>query len=159
MDLKNIHESKVMRGVLAGIGVSIIALLIFQAGQVTGYRKARFVGNFGNNFEKNFIDPRGGKMKAMLEGGGPSGHGAVGEIMAVNLPRLVVVGSDNIEKTVVLSTSTRVHQFREEVGEDQLKIGSFVVVLGSPNNEGQIEAKLIRLLPAPNDEFMRRRSR
>jgi len=34
---------------------------------------------------------------------------------------------------------------RETVKKEDLKVGDWVVIIGSPNEEGQIEARLIRL--------------
>lgn len=152
MNYKNIHQSKIVRGILIGIAIMVVALIIFQAGQVTGYRKARFAGNFGSNFERNFVGPKGGNM---MVGGGfgmmtPSGHGAVGEILSISLPQIIVLGEDNLEKVVIVAEYTDVHQFRENLSVSDLKIGDRVVILGNPNENGQIEAKLIRIMPKPN---------
>ena len=49
-----------MRGIIIGLGVIILILGIFKLGQVSGYHKARFSQRFGDNFNRNFIDPRGG---------------------------------------------------------------------------------------------------
>lgn len=143
-----------------GIAMSVVALIIFQAGQATGFRKAKFAGNFGNNFERNFMGPERGMMdkiesksfgRIML-----GGHGAVGEITSLSLPQIVVLGPDNIEKIVVLSSTTQIHEFSEVKEPSDLKIGVSVVILGSPNESGQIEAKLIRIMPTPNQEFTRK---
>lgn len=159
MDLKNIHKSQTVRGILMGLGIAVIALLIFQAGQIVGYRKARFAGNFGNNFERNFLGPRSGGIKVLFNGGMPGGHGAAGEIITINLPQIIVSGPDNVEKIISVGTTTQIHRFREEIGADDLKTGDFIVVLGSPNESGQIEAKLIRIMPSPTEEFTRGISR
>ena len=84
----------------------------------------------------------------------PGGHGAVGEIVSIALPQVVVAGPDNLEKTVLVGTSTRVREFQDEINVGQLKVGDFVVVLGNPNEEGQVDAKLIRLMPPPPDRVM-----
>jgi hypothetical protein len=81
----------------------------------------------------------------------PLGHGAVGKIVSISLPLVVVAGPDNLEKTVVITDGTEIREFRETVSSDQLQIGDFIIVLGSPNDEGQVEAKLIRLAPPPPD--------
>lgn len=155
MDFRDIHKSKTVRGVLIGLGVAVLVLVIFQVGMVAGYHKARFGARFGDNFERNFGGPRGGNFGGRLPGPGmPGGHGAVGEIVSVSLPQIVVAGPDNLEKTVLVATSTMVREFRDEITADQLKVGDLVVVLGNPNDEGQVDAKLIRLMPPPPDRAM-----
>jgi len=155
MDLKNIHKSPTVRGILIGLAVIVVMLLIFQAGQVTGYRKARFAGNFGNNFERNFLGPRGGEMKIMFNSSIPGGYGAIGKIATITLPQIVVIGPDNIEKIISVGTTTQIHRFQEEIKASDLKTGDSIIVLGSPNESGQIEAKLIRVMPEPGEEFTR----
>lgn len=155
MDFRDIHKSQKVRGILIGLGVAVLVLVIFQAGMVAGYHKAKFGARFGDNFERNFVGPRGEDFGGRFPAPGmPGGHGAVGEIVSISLPQIVVAGPDNLEKTVLVGTSTLVREFRDEITADQLKVGDFVVVLGNPNEEGQVDAKLIRLMPPPPDRVM-----
>lgn len=153
MDLKNIHQSKTIRGILIGLAVAVILLIVFQAGQAIGYRKARFAGNFGNNFERNFLGSRSGGIKMNFNGGIPGGHGAAGEIISIDLPQIIISGPDKLEKTILIGTSTLIRRFQGDIKVSDLQQGEFVVVLGNPNDAGQIEAKLIRIMPAPLDGF------
>lgn len=149
MNIQDIHKSKTIRGILIGLGIAILLLVIFQAGQAFGYRKARFAGNFNNNFERNFLGSKGGGIRSVMSERLPGGHGAIGEIVSINLPQLVVAGPDNLEKTVNITTSTLLRRFQDEIDISELKQGEFIVVLGNPNESGQIEAKLIRVMPSP----------
>lgn len=149
MDLKDIHKSKTIRGIIIGLGIAILVLGIFKLGMVAGYHKARFSTQFGDNFNRNFVDPRGeGFFKDFSDRRGPpGGHGAVGKIVSIALPLIVVAGPDNIEKTIVISDSTEIHKYRDDITTTDLKVGDFIVVLGTPNDDGQVEAKLIRTIP------------
>lgn len=153
MDLKDIHNSKTVRGIIIGLGIAIIVLGIFKLGQVSGYHKAKFSERFGDNFNRNFIDPRGeGFFKDFSDRRGPpGGHGAVGEIVGIALPLIVVAGPDNIEKTIVISESTEIRKYRDDITKTDLKVGDFIVVLGNPSEDGQVKAKLIRTVPPPPD--------
>lgn len=155
MDLKDIHNSKTVRGIIIGLGVAIMVLGIFKLGQVSGYHKARFSQRFGDNFNRNFIDPRaGGFFKDFSDRRGPlGGHGAVGEIVSISLPLVVVAGPDNIEKTILVSKSTEIRKYRDDITTGDLKVGDFIVVLGTPNDDGQVEAKLIRTVPPPPEKL------
>jgi len=152
-DLTAFTKSKSFQGVLIGIIISILALGIFQSGVMVGEQKARFSHHFGNNFERNFVDPgRRGPTSFGREIGGmksPVGHGSVGEVVSVALPTFVVAGPDNIEKTVRVSDTTLFREFRDARSSEDLTTGSFVVVLGSPNVDGEVEATLVRFLPPP----------
>jgi hypothetical protein len=146
MDFKNIHQSKTIRGIIIGIGTTILILCILFVGMNIGEHRARFAGQFGDNFEKNFMGPRSGMMGSFNERL-PGGHGAVGEIISINLPQIIINGSDNLEKTVLISASTTVRQFQKNIQGANLKVGDFVTVIGNPNDNGQVEAKLIRIMP------------
>jgi hypothetical protein len=153
-DLIAVTKSKSFQGILIGIAISIVALGIFQTGVMVGEHKARFAHHFGDNFERNFVDSsRRGPMPFVEEVGKmrpPTGHGSVGEVVSVTLPTFVVAGPDNIEKTIRVSDETLFREFREELSSENIEIGSFVVVLGLPNESGEIEATLVRLLPPPD---------
>jgi hypothetical protein len=156
MNLENIHKSKIVAGIIIGLLIAIIVLAIFQFGVMVGYKKANFSRNMGDNFQRNFM----GEFGENRLGGGPfggfggemdfpGGHGAVGEIVSINLPNIVVTGPDNLEKTVIVDSKTAVRQFREEIKSEDLKTGQFIVVLGNPNDDGAVLAKLIRVVPPP----------
>ena len=152
MNLQNIHPSKKVRVIIFGLGVAILALIIFQAGVVAGYHKARFGARYGDSFSRNFVDPHQRFDRGFFSGGAPGGHGAVGEIVSIALPQMVVAGSDNLEKTVLVASSTRIREFQTELSTSDLKIGTTVVVLGAPDTNGKIVAQLIRVLPAPTKQ-------
>ncbi len=152
MNLRDIHQSKTVRGIIIGLGIAVILLGIFKLGTIAGYHKAEFSGRFGDNFHRNFVDPRGGFFQNTLETSPPpGGHGAVGEVVSIALPLIVVAGPDNLEKTVMIGEDTLIRQFRDNAAQSNIEVGNFIVVLGNPNEEGQIEAKLIRIVPPPPD--------
>jgi len=157
MKIEDIHNSKTVRDAIIIIGITIVVLGILRVGIGIGERRARFAGQFGDNFERNFLGPRNGMVGGM--GGGyfgkmmPGGHGATGEILSIKLPQMIVAGPDNLEKIVLIGTSTLVRRFQENIQSSELKVGDFVVILGNPNDSGQVEAKLIRIMPNPNYEI------
>jgi hypothetical protein len=147
MDLKNISESKVVRDIIIIIGIIIVALSILFIGINIGERRARFAGEFGDNYQRNFLGPRGSMMGGYFGQMLPGGHGATGNILSINLPQIIINGPDNLEKTILVGTSTMIRQFQQNIQSTDLKTGDFVTVLGNPNNSGQIEAALIRVMP------------
>jgi len=154
INFKNIVESKVFSIVMYILGVLFILVLVFQAGMIAGFRKASFGRDWGENYSKNFGSPH--KMPQMMGGGFgdfgnlPNAHGAIGKIIKVELPTIVVLDDkDNTEKVVLLDDKTEIREMRDSVKKENLKIDDHIVVIGTPNSSGQIEAKLIRLLPVP----------
>ena len=57
---------------------------------------------------------------------------------------------DKTEKVILIKDDTQVEKMKDKIQTSDLKIDDFVVVIGSPNDKGQIEAKFIRLMPAPD---------
>jgi hypothetical protein len=58
-----------------------------------------------------------------------------------------VQDKNNIEKVILINTNTQIQEMRGNVATGDLKIDDFVVVIGTPNPQGQIEAKFIRVMP------------
>lgn len=152
MNIKEFIQSQTFRGIIIGLSIAVVGLIIFQAGVAVGERKATFSQRFGDNFERNFRGGDEGMMFSEFHTASPmppSGYGAVGEIISIALPYIVVAGPDNLEKTIVISTDTYIREFQSELNAEDLKVGDHIVTLGEPNEKGQIEAKLIRLLLPP----------
>jgi hypothetical protein len=75
------------------------------------------------------------------------GHGTFGEIIKIEGNNLVVKGRGNVEKVIIVTEKTVIKSGREDIKFSDLKIGDMIVIIGSPNDKGQIEAKLIRVFP------------
>jgi len=152
--IKKVLESKSFRVVIYTLGVLFIIFVIFQAGKIAGFRKAAFGRDWGNNYEINFGSPHRGPemMGGRLGDFGnlPNAHGAIGKIIKIELPTIIVQDEkDNTEKVVVLDDQTEIRKARDIVTRNELKLDDHIVVIGTPNSTGQIEAKLIRFLPVP----------
>jgi hypothetical protein len=152
--IKKILESKTFLAVICTIGVLALLFFVFQAGRQAGFRKASFGRDWGRNYEMNFGSPRQGP-KMMGEGFGdfgklPNAHGAIGKIIKIELPTLIVLDEkDKTEKVVLTDTTTQVHRMRDAIKIEDLKIDDNIIVIGEPNSLGQIEAKFIRFFPVP----------
>lgn len=127
----------------------IIIILIFSLGMMVGGMKARFSFRWAENYHKNFAGPRQGFLRDWRRiPFGPAdfieGHGAFGEIIELKDNSFVIKGRGGIEKVIVITKETVIKKGIKNV-KNGLKIGDYVVIIGSPNDEGQIEAKLIRV--------------
>ena len=140
-------ESKIFVGILYGIGIVIILLLVLSAGISIGFHKASFGRAWGGNYERNFgmmqNRPMFGKDNF------PNAHGAIGKIIKIELPTVIVQDKDSTEKVILTENDTQIQRMRGNITINDLKINDFIVVIGSPNEQGQIEAKLIRVMPSP----------
>jgi hypothetical protein len=131
-----------------------LALLVgtFSAGMAVGYRKARFSYAWGENYHRNFGGPREGflgNIRDFVGGDFIEGHGAFGQIVKIDNQTIILKGRDNVERIITVKDDTSLERFRESIKLIDLKIDDYIIVLGSPNNLGQIEAKFIRVMPIP----------
>ena len=149
MDFNKFFQSKAFRITLITIGALIILLLVFKVGVFVGYRKAGFSYRWGENYHRNFGGPRGGFFGNFGYGFGDrdytNAHGTFGSVIKIDGSTLIVKGSDNVEKTILVSDKTTITSRRETIKASDLKIDDRAVIIGSPNEQGQIEAKLIRV--------------
>ena len=151
----NLPESKTARGIIIGLSIAAGALLVFGAGMQVGYHQARFEHNFGDNYDRMFVGPHHNDQ--FMTGGLPfighhdtvNDHGAVGEVVRMSGSQFVVAGIDKVEKTITMDTHTMVRQYRDATSSSAIHVGSFVVVIGTPTNTGEIAADVIRLIPPP----------
>ena len=114
------------------LGIIIVALVIFKAGMYVGYRKAGFSRTFGDSMLRDDI---------------PGGHGVSGKIIKIATTSLVVEGSDNIEKVITFTPDTLIRKLRDAASSTVLQVDDPIIVIGSPGPNGEIAAKLIRILP------------
>ncbi len=149
--IEKLSEPKMFKSIIYTLGVLFIAFSIFQAGMFVGFHKGSFRNDWDDNFSRNFGPVYNGGMRMMdnFPENSPNSHGSIGKIIKVEFPTLIVEDRNNIEKVILVTDDTQVRQMREEGTKDDLKVDSSVVVIGSPNDQGQIEAKLIRILPLP----------
>jgi hypothetical protein len=131
------------------LGLLLAVLLVFWAGTVVGSREA----GFSRDWQNNYLDQFGGPGSPLVPNSDrddsfASAHGAFGEIVGVRLPVIIVKGPAESEKTVTVSGSTAIRRFRSMATTTDLVPGETVVVIGEPDSMGDIQASLIRIVPA-----------
>jgi len=127
----------------------MIILLVFKTGMMVGFQKANFSCHWSDSYHRNFGGPRGGFPGGLGDRDFLEANGTVGQIIKIASSTLVIKGRGNIEKVVLIKADTVINQRKETITIDNLKVDDSVVVIGEPNNDGQIEAKLIRVMPKP----------
>ncbi|MCX6721253.1 MAG: hypothetical protein NT026_01470 [Candidatus Staskawiczbacteria bacterium] len=138
-----------LKWIIIGIVIFVYSFGVFGTGVFVGGMKARFSYRWAENYHRNFGGPGNGFMfdekmpppnNEFIEG-----HGTFGQIIKIGDSDLVIKGQDNVEKVVVFAKDITITIGRRTITKTDLKIGEQVVVIGSPNEQGQIEAKLIRI--------------
>jgi hypothetical protein len=144
-----IMEKKSTQKIVLILGIVIVMLVIFKAGVYVGYRKAGFSRGLGDSYFRNFGgSPRGGMMRDDI----PGGHGVTGKVIKVTPTSLIVEGSDNIEKIITINSETLVRKFRDTASTTALQVNDNVIVIGTPGSNGDVTARLIRILPQEINE-------
>ncbi len=170
MELKSFIESRGMGKVVLIIILLAIAFAIFQAGIFVGFHKASFLFNYGDNYYRNFGGPNfrngngnsmGGRMMnkgnntnnqrsgmtGYLQDELSGGHGVIGKIIKIESDKIFVLGNDNIEKIINISSTTKIFERRDQIKFSNLKVDQNIVTIGNPDASGQINATLIRVMP------------
>lgn len=136
-------QSKRARVTIGIVVALILALLIFHAGVVFGSHRGFGRYDSYRGFRHPFL-PSG---FALPHGFIPNDHGAVGTISALTPPTLTMKTRGETSQVVVFGTSTMIRDMRN-ASTTALSVGAQIVVLGEPDSEGRINAKVIRILPS-----------
>lgn len=155
MNFNHLFQSKRTRILLVFIGTFIILLLAFEAGVIVGYHKASFSDRWGGNYSRLFGERHEESMPGLpSDSRFSSAHGASGKVIRVELPVFTLADQDGVEKNILVRESSIVRRFRDTVSARDIHPDDFAVVIGSPNDDGQIEARFIRLLTMMPPEFV-----
>jgi len=138
-------QSKKVKILIMVIVAFIALLLAFKAGEFVGFRKAGFSYQWGENYQRNFGGPRGGMMNDFMGRDFINAHGNAGSIMRIDGNVLLIKGQDNREQTIVVTAQTVINKQNTTLQISDLKIDDRITVIGMPNQQGQIEARLIRV--------------
>jgi hypothetical protein len=149
----NEDKQDILKRIIIGLGIFALVVLIFGAGIFVGGIKARFSYRWAESYHKNFAGPPAGffdnwRMPLPPPGDFIEGHGTFGEIIKINDSDMVVKGQANVEKIIIITKDTVIEKGRETGKKEELKIGDQIIIIGEPNDSGQIEAKFIRVLPS-----------
>lgn len=150
MDINKFLQSKMFKGIIFGIAAIAILLLVFKIGVVVGAHKANFSCQWSDNYHRNFGGPQAGFLRGFEDFRDKNfieANGTFGQIIKIDNSTIVVKGRNDIEKIILVKDTTTVKRLQETIKINDLKIDDHVVIIGEPNNTGQIEAKLIRLMP------------
>jgi hypothetical protein len=151
-------QHDILKWIIVGLISIIVLVLVFGLGVLVGEKKAKFSYLWAENYHRMFAGPKAGFLGSLRMPPFPpfdefiEGHGTFGEIIKIEGNNLVVKGRGNVEKVILMTEKTVIKSGREDIKFSDLKIGDMIVIIGSPNDKGQIEAKLIRVFP-PKSSF------
>ena len=139
---------KYMKKGLYILGTLFVLCVTLQFGIFIGYHKASFARDWGDGYKRNFGMERPESFKGMMGNRLPTAYGASGKVLSINLPTFIVEDVNGTEKTIYVSTSTLIKSAMQDTPASTIAVDATVMVIGEPTTNGQIEAKLIRIMPA-----------
>ena len=139
--IKNYKSLKVVISIILGL---FILGITFQLGLFVGYHKASFARDWGEHYGRNFGMERPESFGGMMGGKLPMPHGASGKVLSVSLPTFIIEDRDGTEKTILITDKTIIKKGRDNASSTIIKAEDLLMIIGDPNTQGQIEAKLIR---------------
>lgn len=151
MDINKIFQSKIFRGVILGLAALVVLLFIFKAGMIVGIKKADFSCRWSDNYHQNFGGPKGGFIPGFGDRDFLDANGTFGQIIKIDGSTLVIRGQNDVEKIILVDDKTAIKSQGDTVKLADLKMDEYVVVIGEPNDAGQIVAKLVRIMPPPGE--------
>jgi len=145
----NIFESKLFKIIILSVAGLIILVFVFALGVFVGTKRADFSFQWADQYHRNFGGPQGGLFGDMMGEDFTNSNGVFGPIIKIDGKTLTVNGTDNVEKVILVDNKTIIRFQRKNEKLSDLKVGDSIIVTGEPNDKGQIEALLIRVIPAP----------
>jgi hypothetical protein len=145
--MNEILTLKWVRWTLGILAFLFVFLFGFGLGVTVGYQRAAFSSNWGKNYAHNFsvAIPTGAMMPR-----GPmpfNMHGTAGMVIDIANAELTVQDDDNNEQSVVVASDTIIRKIDQTIPFSAIAVGDHLVVIGTPNPEGQVEARFIRIFP------------
>ncbi len=134
--------------ILWGIAIVLLLLVTFKAGELIESQRADFAYQWGQNYYHNFFGRPSG---VDLDGNRfMTSYGAFGPIISIAAPDFVIQDqNNNVEKNILTSTNTIIREMNGNISFGDLGVSERVIVIGQPNNSGEIEARLVRVVPVP----------
>jgi hypothetical protein len=167
--IQSMSSKKWLRFSILIVASLIILTTVFIAGTKVGERRASFAFNSANNYYRNFDNMpldfikntapnnimgnianvmMGGRNTPKMMGGNfINSHGSIGQVIKITNSSLFIVNRDGTEETIETSTSTIIRNKRNNSSVNEIKIDDTIAVIGTPNVNGSIQAKLIRIFP------------
>lgn len=135
---------------MAVIAAIVVLVFVFSLGVFVGHEKSRFSRDWGENYYRNIMGPGG---RGMMDFGRPgfNAHSGLGQIIKIDGNSLIIKDQANIEKTILITDKTAIIRDKQNIAITDLKVDDKIIVIGRPNDQGQIEPTLIRILPANNN--------
>jgi hypothetical protein len=79
-------------------------------------------------------------------------HGVAGEVIDVSSSSISVKDTHGNEQSIAIASGTPIREMDDMILISDIQPGDSVTVIGEPNDEGQVEARFIRVFQAQNNQ-------
>jgi hypothetical protein len=149
--MKEFLQSRTVTKIMVFLGIVLAMLIVFQAGVVVGFHRGLFAGKWSQNYYRGLSGTNSIYSPFMRETKNP--HGVVGEIISMSSSTFLVKGRDSAEEVVNITPTTTIRSLWNKASFDDFHNGTELVVIGEPDDAGEITASFIRILsPNPTTE-------
>ena len=152
--LGQFFKSKLFAGIIVGVCGMLVVICIFEAGVIIGYHEAEFSSHWGENYGRNFANSSSSNPMGFPDMRAPTPDGILGKIVSISptsASSTTIILSNNLkpEEKILIDSGTIIRDHENTLSASELTMGAYIVVLGIPNDQGEIQANLIRVVPAP----------
>lgn len=126
------------------LGVLLIAIGIFLAGELVKYRSVSFSSRWAG-YGHRVLAGSSGFLGSIPGRGMIRGHSALGSIARIDGSSVAIKTRDGSEKIVIVSLVTVIRRSDRMIALSDLHPGDRIAVVGSPDTSGAIDAKFIRV--------------
>ena len=148
---KSFMQSKNISHTMTAILILVGIIFVFHIGEEFGYKKAELTDQMSDGYYKAFgpRDPGQSGPLGYLFDDQTDAHGVAGKVINVSDNKILVADNEGIEKNVLVDKTTILKNHRDNITTKDIKPGDYIVVIGSPTTDGQINAKIVRIVPTP----------
>lgn len=142
-NLEKIVSSKTFLRIVKATAAALVLLLVFACGILVGLEKARFSYELGDHYYHAFAGSPGFFMDRNFL----NAHGSSGNIIKIDGNTVTVENSEGVEKNIEIGNDSQIRMGHQEINPSDLKLNENIVVIGTPDSQGEIDARLIRVMP------------
>ncbi len=144
-------KSKKTIWVFFAVAQIAVLLFVFQLGMFVGIQKSGYSQNWKENYGRNFGMPPKGPLGGFEGREFLGAHGVAGIIIKIGDQDLVIKGQDGMERIIQLSDNVILRHGRENIKITDIDVDDEAVIIGAPNPDGTVLAKMIRIF-SPNSQ-------
>ena len=133
-------------GIIVMLGFAFM-MGVFGVGIWVGQKRAEFSFHWMENYQRNFGGPGMGMAPNFINKNTMGAHGIFGTVIKIDGTTLIIKGKNAIEESVEVLPGTTIVNNAGVITISDIKINDAVVIIGSPDDLGEVEAKFIRILP------------